>query len=201
MKRLKYILPAFLLVLSMSACKNTPKTDEEIEKELSIDEIVSENMSGEQRSQEQLMKDTVTVDGKIYTYEIHRFSTDDMPTVKGDYSRNAIFYDNKATLKVSLGEHVLYTSTFTKNSFSNFVDGEMMKKSILEGLVFDHAIKGGIQFAAAVGYPQEDDMYVPLLIKVMTDGSVKIEKDPLSSTASEADIEPETGLSDADLGV
>lgn len=202
MIKVKYILPFIAAGLTLSACKGSvPKTDEELEKELSIEEIVNENMTGEQRSQEQNMKDTVSVGGKVYTYEIHRFSTDDMPTVKGDFSHNATFYDNKASLIVTLGDKVVYSNTFTKNSFANFVDPEMMKNSILEGLVFDHAIAGGIQFAAAVGYPQEDDMYVPLRIRVMTDGSVTIEKDPLSSTASDADIEQEAVVSDADLSV
>lgn len=202
MNKMKYILSVLVFGLVFTGCKNNVKqTDEEIEKELSIEEIVNESLSGDQRSQEQNIKDTVSVGGKVYTYEIHRISSDDLPTVKGDFSHNAVFYDNTASLKVSLGDKVIYSNTFTKKSFANFVESEMMSKSILEGLVFDHAIKGGIQFAAAVGYPQEDDMYVPLLIKVMTDGSVKIEKDPLSSTASEADLEPETGESDADLGV
>lgn len=186
----------------MAACGNkAPQTDAEIESELSIEDIVDAELTGEQRSQEQKMKDTVSVGGKVYTYAIHRYPAEDLPTVKGDFSRNATYFDNKAELVVSLGDKVLYSNTFTKNSFANFVDAEMMQNSILEGLVFDHALKGGIQFAAAVGYPQEDDMYIPLLIKVMTDGSVKIERSALSSTASDADIEQEEVSSDADLGV
>jgi hypothetical protein len=34
-------------------------------------------------------------------------------------------------------------------------------------------------------------MFVPLRIKVMTDGQVKIDKDPLTDTASDADLDTE----------
>ena len=89
------------------------------------------------------------------------------------------------------GETIIYSNTFTKNSFSNFIEPEMLKNSILEGLVFDHIIEGGIQFAAAVGYPQDDEMFVPLRIKVMANGDVKIDKDPMNDTASDADLDTE----------
>jgi hypothetical protein len=42
-----------------------------------------------------------------------------------------------------------------------------------------------------VGYPQDEEMFVPLRIKVMTDGQVKIDKDPLTDTASDADLDTE----------
>lgn len=191
MKAKGYILSVLAFGLFLSGCKNTPKTDEELENELSIEDIVDADLSGEQRSQEQLMCDTVRVDGVLYTYEIHRVSSDELPQVRGDYSHNAIFFDNTASLRVMRGETVIYSKTFTKNSFSNFIEPDMMKNSILEGLVFDHVIDGGIQFAAAVGYPQDEEMFVPLRIKVMTDGQVKIDKDPLTDTASDADLDTE----------
>jgi hypothetical protein len=191
MKAKGYILSVLAFGLFLSGCKNTPKTDEELENELSIEDIVDADLSGEQRSQEQLMRDTVRVDGVLYTYEIHRVSSDELPQVRGDYSHNAIVFDNTASLRVMRGETVIYSKTFTKNSFSNFIEPDMMKNSILEGLVFDHVIDGGIQFAAAVGYPQDEEMFVPLRIKVMTDGQVKIDKDPLTDTASDADLDTE----------
>ncbi len=191
MKAKGYILSVLAFGLFLSGCKNTPKTDEELENELSIEDIVDADLSGEQRSQEQLMRDTVRVDGVLYTYEIHRVSSDELPQVRGDYSHNAIFFDNTASLRVMRDETVIYSKTFTKNSFSNFIEPDMMKNSILEGLVFDHVIDGGIQFAAAVGYPQDEEMFVPLRIKVMTDGQVKIDKDPLTDTASDADLDTE----------
>lgn len=191
MKAKGYILSVLAFGLFLSGCKNTPKTDEELENELSIEDIVDADLSGEQRSQEQLMRDTVRVDGVLYTYEIHRVSSDELPQVRGDYSHNAIFFDNTASLRVMRGETVIYSKTFTKNSFSNFIEPDMMKNSILEGLVFDHVIDGGIQFAAAVGYPQDEEMFVPLRIKVMIDGQVKIDKDPLTDTASDADLDTE----------
>ena len=144
------VFSVLALGLFLSGCKNSPKTDEELENELSIEDIVDADLSGEQRSQEQLMRDTVRVDGILYTYEIHRVSSDELPQVRGDYSHNAIFFDNTASLRVKRGETVIYSNTFTKNSFSNFIEPEMLKNSILEGLVFDHIIEGGIQFAAAV---------------------------------------------------
>jgi len=191
MKAKGYILSVLAFGLFLSGCKNTPKTDEELENELSFEVIVDAALSGEHRSQEQLMRDTVRVDGVLYTYEIHRVSSDELPQVRGDYSHNAIFFDNTASLRVMRGETVIYSKTFTKNSFSNFIEPDMMKNSILEGLVFDHVIDGGIQFAAAVGYPQDEEMFVPLRIKVMTDGQVKIDKDPLTDTASDADLDTE----------
>ena len=185
------VFSVLALGLFLSGCKNSPKTDEELENELSIEDIVDADLSGEQRSQEQLMRDTVRVDGILYTYEIHRVSSDELPQVRGDYSHNAIFFDNTASLRVKRGETVIYSNTFTKNSFSNFIEPEMLKNSILEGLVFDHIIEGGIQFAAAVGYPQDDEMFVPLRIKVMANGDVKIDKDTMNDTASDADLDTE----------
>lgn len=198
MKRLFYLFPVLTLGFLLS-CQSKPKTDEQLEEELSIEDIVNENMSGDIRQQNLDILDSAVVNGKVYRYEIHRISSDTLPTVRGDYSRNAIFYDNIATLKVTQGSKVLYSKTFTKKSFSNFVDAEMMRNSILEGFVFDHVIEGGLQFAAAVGYPQDDDMFVPVSIKVMADGSVKIEKALLNDSASDADIEQNSEFSHKDL--
>ncbi|MDO4216077.1 MAG: DUF4738 domain-containing protein [Bacteroidales bacterium] len=199
MKKIFYLFPVLTLGL-LFACQSKPKTDEQLEEELSIEDIVNENMSGDIHAQNLTMIDSVTVGDKLFRYEIHRISSDSLPTVRGDYSRNAIFYDNVATLKVTQGSRVVYSKTFTKKSFANLVDAEMMKNSILEGFVFDHAIEGGLKFAAAVGYPQDDDMFVPISIKVMADGSVKIERDALNDSASDADIElNNSALSDKDL--
>lgn len=180
------VIPAFCL-----ACNSGPKSDAAIEKELSVTDVVDENMSGEQRSEEQHLSGSVTVDGKEYAYQIHRRSSDSLATVKGDYSANAVFHDNTATLTIMQGNRRILSRTYTKQSFSTLVDEDMMARSILKGLVFDRAIPGALQFAVAVGYPQDEDMYIPILLQVKPDGSVRMEKDPLMDSASDADINPD----------
>lgn len=69
----------------------------------------------------------------------------------------------------------MLNKTFTKADFASVVELDFLKKSILEGLVFDKTTSHGIVYAASVCYPQTD-LYVPLSIIVTPDGKMSIER-------------------------
>ncbi len=182
MRFFKYALLVFSAV-AFQACDSSVKQSK-VEAEASKI-IVAETLelSGEQRFEDVDMSGDVVINEKQYHYEINRKSSDDLPLVKGDFSTKAQFHDNKVTLKITSGDRNVFSQTYTKNDFSNFVDADMLKHSVLRGFVFMEELENGLEFAIAVGYPQDDEMYVPILLKVKTDGSASLEKDPMMDSS------------------
>lgn len=173
-----------LAAVAFQACDNSVKQSK-VEAEASKT-IITETLelSGEQRFEDVEMSGDVVINEKQYHYIIERKSSDDLPMVQGDFSKNAMFHDNKVNLKISCGDRNVLTQSFTKNDFSAFVDASMLKKSVLRGFVFMDGLENALEFAIAVGYPQDDEMYVPILLKVKTDGSVTLEKDPMMDSTN-----------------
>ncbi|MDO5446980.1 MAG: DUF4738 domain-containing protein [Prevotellaceae bacterium] len=120
------------------------------------------------------MDDTVTWRGKVYTYNIVRMCDKEAPTVKNEDGQK--FFDNKATITITRPDGTeFYSHTFRKASFEQYLPAELKKGGILEGVVFEKAENGFLQFAASVALPQSDE-YMPFAVKISPDQSITISK-------------------------
>lgn len=185
--KISKVVIAALGAAALCACDNSAKQNKEMAEQSKA--IVEETLelTGEQRFENIEMEGDVVVKDKEYHYVITRKSSDDLPMVQGDFSKNAQFHDNIVTLKIVQGERQVFSKTYTKNDFSAFIDNTMLKHSVLRGFAYYHELDNGIQFAVAVGYPQDDEMFVPILLNVMADGTTSMEKDPMMDDADRPD--------------
>lgn len=163
-----YTLLSVCLVLAIVACKNekqpgtqTEKPKSETPKKPSI--IASESYT---------INDTVTWQGRVYTYKIIRFADKDAEIVTNEDGQK--FYDNQAEVKILRSDSsTFYSQTFTKGSFSRYLPKNLKENGILEGLVFEKAEKDYLQLAASVALPQSDE-YLPFAIRISPNGKVTV---------------------------
>ena len=90
------------------------------------------------------------------------------------------FVDNIIKVRITQSNGTsLFEKTFTKNDFASYLPEKYLKRSVLEGLVFDDvrtAEKKEITLAASVSYPMTD-LYVPFTLVVTQNGKLSISKD------------------------
>lgn len=129
-------------------------------------------------------EDTVTWNSKTYHYSIVKQPDATLPKVKEDGS-GTLFADNHIDLTITLEGQQVFKKRFFKTSFEKHLDAGFRKKGILEGLVFDLAVPGGLQFATSICYPHSD-LYIPLVIIIdPTNGGMTVKKDDIMDTDTE----------------
>jgi hypothetical protein len=88
-----------------------------------------------------------------------------------------LFVDNIIKVKITRENgRTLLEKTFTKSDFAGHLSEKYLKRSVLEGLVFDDVRtneKKEITLAASVSYPMTD-LYVPFTLVVSQDGKLSI---------------------------
>ena len=91
-----------------------------------------------------------------------------------------LFVDNSIKVKITRDNGTtLFEKTFIKNDFASHLPAKYLKRSVLEGLVFDDvrtAEKKEITLAASVSYPMTD-LYIPFVLVISQDGKLSISKD------------------------
>lgn len=166
-----------LLTLLLSAgCKEHKKEEGEEERRIYQIESVDEN-SGLQRMQVSIVNQDFMCGKQKYRLSVNRSPGDELPHVK---SEMGLFADNRIQVKITRENGTEYFSkTFTKTDFASHLPESYLKRSILEGLVFDDvktAAREEITLAASVSYPMTD-LYIPFTIVVGDGGKYSICKD------------------------
>lgn len=174
MKQISIIVAFFMVFLT--GCKSEKKDAHEEAKRMFQLESVDEN-TGLQRMQVSSINQTIECKGKKFQLSVERTPSDKLPHVKSDMG---MFVDNIIKVKINRADaSVLFEKTFTKNDFASHLSEKYLKKSVLEGLVFDDvrtAEKKQITLAASVSYPMTD-LYVPFTLVVSQDGRLSISLD------------------------
>lgn len=145
-----------------------------------------------QRMQEMHFNDTLTWKSVFYHFDIHRTPDAQLPMVEDEH--HIRYVDNHIALKISKGDANFFSKTFTKKDFQALLDNDFRTHGILEGLVFDCPTPEGLQFAASISDPSQDDWYMPFLVVISKDGKVSIKKDTTLDSGS-------MQMSDEDDGV
>jgi hypothetical protein len=115
-----------------------------------------------------------------YQVNIRRTADDSLRMVKDETGQK--FVDNRIRLQVIRQDgSVFFSQSFTKATFSEYLDDDYRQTGILEGLVFDRVEGNYLRFAGSVSHPQTDE-YIPLVIKVSNFGDVAISRDTQMDT-------------------
>ena len=180
--KLKFGLVLFAVFMSLVSCRNKTQSNEENSADtLPPDEKV---VGGIVQMEPSHFEDTVTWKGKIYNYSIVKEPDAALPKVKEDDS-GTLFSDNHIDLTITSDGQLVFKKRFFKTSFESFLDTGFKKKGILEGLVFDLAVPGGLQFATSICYPHSD-LYIPLVVVINpANGGITVKKDDIRDTDSE----------------
>ena len=170
-----YIL-SLLLIGILTGCGSNKKDMKEETQRMFQLESVDEN-TGLQRMQVSQIKQEITCRGKKFQLSVERTPDDKLPQVKSDMG---LFVDNSIKVKITRDNGTtLFEKTFVKNDFASHLPAKYLKRSVLEGLVFDDvrtAEKKEITLAASVSYPMTD-LYIPFVLVVSQDGKLSISKD------------------------
>ena len=170
-----YILSLLLIGILTGCGSNKKGTKEETQRMFQL-ESVDEN-TGLQRMQVSQVKQEITCKGKKFQLSVERTPDDKLPQVKSDMG---LFVDNSIKVKITRDNGTtLFEKTFIKNDFASLLPAKYLKRSVLEGLVFDDvrtAEKNEITLAASVSYPMTD-LYIPFVLVVSQDGKLSISKD------------------------
>lgn len=173
-KKMKIKLILFIAIITVVVCgcsKN--KTDNKLQNEFRALNADMTNEKGPFEMQASKSNGSVVIKNKTYNYSISR--TPDSSLAKVSNERNEQFIDNKITLHITCNGSNVFNKAFVKSDFSNYVEASFLKKSILEGLVYNKVAGNNILFAASVCYPQTD-LYIPLTISISTDGKMSISR-------------------------
>jgi len=164
----------FLLALVLLSFVSCGKKQSEPYAQKGANEFVSEEQGdGIQRMSAYDFSDTLRVDGRVYSYTIHREFSDSLPVITDDDGNR--YADNYYTLTVRTGEQTVFTRRFTKSTFASYLSKGFVQKGILDGMMCDRSLPG-MTFAVSVSMPQSD-MFEPLLLRVDANGGYVISRD------------------------
>ncbi|MBQ7683814.1 MAG: DUF4738 domain-containing protein, partial [Bacteroidaceae bacterium] len=124
-----------------------------------------------------LPADSQTVDvqwkGSPYVVRIVRTPVDSL-LVTDDGGQE--YYDNAVRLSVKRQDgSVLFSKTFTKNTFASYVQNPFRRMGVLGGIQFDEVSGQNLKFSVVIGLPDAlDDVYVPLEMTIDSQGGLGI---------------------------
>ena len=170
-----YIIAALVMAF-LTGCKSDKKDSQEEVKQMFQIESVDED-TGLKRMQVSRINQDFSCKGKKFKLSVERLPSDELPRVKSDMG---LFADNIIKVKITRENGTsLFEKTFTKKDFAAHLSEKYLKRSVLEGLVFDDVRtneKNEICLAASVSYPMTD-LYVPFTLVVSQDGKLSISMD------------------------
>lgn len=174
MKRIYFM--AVLCAACLVGCGEQKKDAKEEEKRIFQIESVDEN-TGLQRMQVSRVSQEITCKGKKFQLFVERTPSDDLPHVKSDMG---LFADNRISVKITRSDgSALFSKVFSKSDFADYLPASYLKRSVLEGMVFDDvktSESNEITLAASVSYPMTD-LYVPFKVVISQSGKMSVMKD------------------------
>lgn len=133
----------------------------------------------------------VEVNGNKYYYSYEFSPSKSLPIVTNSSERK--YYDNQIKLSITKDGNNIYSTTFTKATFKNFIPEEIYETIVLMGFNFNYNKENEhdkFYFVASVGDPDDEEYYIPIDISVTVNGELSLSKfidsnnGPASSTLS-----------------
>ncbi len=187
--RLRLILPAVIALLAVATSCNEKKETTDI----IAPKPVKKAPAAPVKMQDYTHSEDVEWLGKTYKVVISRSVDGDAPVF--DDGTGTKYHDNKILLQVLRDDNTsFFERSFTKNSFSQYLEKKYLGSNTLLGLVFVKAEGDNLVFSVSVGSPDAlSDEYVPLSLVLSRMGSLTVKKD-VHIDASTPDIEDEDGV-------
>ncbi|MBO7568962.1 MAG: DUF4738 domain-containing protein [Bacteroidaceae bacterium] len=126
------------------------------------------------------IKDTISISGKLYNYTYKFESVDSLPVLINPQGLE--YHESRATITITREDTKVFSKTFYKNNFREYVPANFLKTSTVVGVAYNimkrESDRSAFYFIITVGDPDEtsDNMAYPLELKVATDGSYSIKK-------------------------
>lgn len=165
---------AILLALMAMACHNEKKPDAP---ERIVE--VKDPETGIISLRDYTLKDTITINGKLYNYACTFEHVDSMPILINPQGLE--YHESRVTIAIQRDSTQIFSKTFYKNNFRNYVPSEFLKSSTVVGVNYNFTRrdedKSAFYFIVTVGDPDEtSDMAYPLELKVEPNGTYTIKK-------------------------
>lgn len=113
----------------------------------------------------------------LYNIVVEQTPVDSLPMVTDENGQKYI--DNRVVLTISHKDGSnFFTRTYTKASFSNYIDETFRKNGILASFRFDDIDEGRLKFSVVIALPDAiDDVFIPLKYTVDRQAAVSISRD------------------------
>lgn len=119
----------------------------------------------------------VEVNGSKYNYSYEFTPSNSLPIVTNSSDRK--YYDNQIKLSITKDGHDIYSTTFTKATFKNFIPEEIYETIVLMGFNFNYNKEDEhdkFYFVASIGDPDDEEYYIPIDISITTNGDLTLNK-------------------------
>lgn len=118
--------------------------------------------------------DTITINGKLYSYDYSLQHVDSMGVVINPQGLE--YRESRVHVAVRRGEETIFDKTYYKNDFKAYVPDNELEMYTMVGVTYNDTKRGtdnsALYFIVTVGDPDEtSDMAYPLELKVAADGS------------------------------
>lgn len=149
----KSIISIAAIIITLSACGNSSNNVSQTDtNETKIDPNKIQDIPEYGNS------DTITIQGSLYTYEFKFHNDKKNPVIIN--SEGYKYHENYADLNIYKGktDEIVYSHTFTKESFKQYIPEKIQSQSTLVGFNFNYMELGKhdkFHFIAVVGDPDE----------------------------------------------
>lgn len=178
MKRMMPWVAAGVMACAMAACGGKKDSDTIV-----TTKVETKKPAAPVRMQDYEQTREVELEGSFLACTIRRSPDDSLALVTDESGQK--FVDNRIDLVIKRRDgSEFFRKSFTKKTFSEYLDDDYRQTGILEGLVFDRVDGSRLRFAASVSHPQTDE-YIPLVVIVSRTGAMSIERDTQLDTSGE----------------
>jgi len=182
------LMAAGIMMLSATACKEKKQSED-----ILVTETKVEAPQAPVRMNVDARQSSVDWMGKNYSITIRREPADSLPMVTDENGQE--YVDNCIALTIERSDGTVFLRrTFTKNSFSSYLDSDYRQEGILENMVYHNADGNELEFAVIVSHPDADDEFIPLEVRISSQGGMNIKRGNLL----EDEVRPDTAP-DADV--
>ncbi|NDV60637.1 DUF4738 domain-containing protein [Bacteroides sp. 519] len=174
MKRIAPVITTIFVFSFLVSCSSGNKDGKKDNTRVLMENIT--DSQGIQRMQVSKVENIVEHKGKNFAISLTRVPDEVLPMVESEVGDT--FIDNRITLHITQDGKEIFQKAFTKQDFAYLVGSQFLKKSMLEGMVFDKATPQGLVFAVSVSYPQTD-LFFPISVTVSETGKMSMEKEEM----------------------
>lgn len=163
---MKRLLLCLCAALCLCACKQTKTEADGKTNETEQQETLSDGSEYEKNGKYCIYREPLTIDSEDGKYHVYISMTPDftMPTVKNE-SFDRIYCDNKASLLITTATDTIFSSSFNKDSFKDYVDANISQRAIFNRLTCRGFTQGAIKLEAEISVPHSDEeCYVTIMV-------------------------------------
>lgn len=174
MQTKKTLLLSLLTAALFTSCHNGQKPP--------VEQRVTEytdSLTGIISLRDYTINDTITIAGKPYSYTCTLEHMDSMPVLINPQGLE--YHESRVRVHVQNGNTEVFSKTFYKSNFHDFVPANVLKTSTMVGVNYNFTKRdedrSALYFIVTVGDPDEtSDIAYPFELKVAPDGSYSIRK-------------------------